>query len=124
VDEISVLAVSPDGETVAFASEEQEKSQVSFWDVRARRERPGPGPGGETVFCLAFSPDGGTLAVGASDRAELYNVRDGKKVRALEGHYGPADPLIFSPDGKTLASGDCEGTIRLWDLKVRRKPER
>jgi WD40 repeat protein len=39
------------------------------------------------------------------------------KVRApLEGHQGYIHALACSPDGRTLASGDTSGTVKLWDV--------
>jgi WD40 repeat protein/class 3 adenylate cyclase len=40
----------------------------------------------------------------------------GKLLVSLQGHTGPVDSIAWSPDGKTLASGSTEGTVKLWEV--------
>jgi len=65
---------------------------------------------------VAFSPDGGTVAVAAGDFAVyLFDVHT-MAVRVLRGHRQQVYAVGFSPDGRTLASADMSGEVRLFDL--------
>jgi WD40 repeat protein len=46
----------------------------------------------------------------------LYRLDDGLRTRLLAGHNGPVYALAPSPDGKWLATGSSDQTVRLWRL--------
>jgi WD40 repeat protein len=68
---------------------------------------------------LAFSPDGRTLAFGASDGAlTTWDLTAGRPVRTRLGRQnGAIHDLAFAPGGRLLAVAGANGTIRLWDYR-------
>ncbi len=68
------------------------------------------------VTCVAFSPDGSTVASGGWDRTiRLWDAATGQLRRILPGHRDCVRSVAFSPDGSMLASASNDGTVRLWD---------
>lgn len=64
---------------------------------------------------IAYSPDGRQLAVAASIGVWLYDTDTYEPLSLLTGHTDRVQSVAYSADGKILASGSSDGTIRLWD---------
>jgi hypothetical protein len=63
----------------------------------------------DDVLCVAFAPDGKTLASGSKDTTiKLWDVASEKVTATFKGDGRPVNSVAFSPDGKTLASGEGE----------------
>lgn len=70
----------------------------------------------DTVFSVAYSPDGRLLATASQDgTARLWDAATGKTLQVLRGHSTEVTSVAFAPDGRRLASGNEDRTIRIWD---------
>ncbi len=67
---------------------------------------------------VAVSPDGKMIAISGTG-TRLWSTADQKVFTTLSGHDTGAQAEAFSPDGATLAVGDSNGNIYLWDLATR-----
>ena len=69
-----------------------------------------------SVYSVAFSSDGKTVASGSKDKTiKIWDSSTGKLIRTLTGHSQPVNSVAFSSDGKTVASGSDDKTIKIWD---------
>ena len=44
---------------------------------------------------------------------------DADRIGTLEGHTWGVNSVVFSSDGKTIASGSDDNTVRIWDVETR-----
>ena len=112
---LSSVAFSSDGKMLAADS----SLGIVLWDV-SRRTTIATLDDTRTVMSVAFSPNGTTLASGHFDGiVKLWDVSRRTHIATIEeGHEGWVSSVVFSPDGKTLASAGSHKNelIRLWDV--------
>ena len=112
------LSFSPDGRLLAAAGLEQD---TEIHDVRTGRlvAKQRTGDFGRSV---AFSPDGGVLAIGHfGGTVALISTKSWKPIgEQLDGHRARITALEFAPDGRTLMTGSADGTVRLWDTATQK----
>ncbi len=111
---VDAVSYSPDGSLIATASSE---GNVGLWDTNGRLQRTFvTSPSDKYSTRIKFSPDGQMIATTSRDKVELWGL-DGTAIKTLFGHQGDVATLDFSADGKTLATGSFDKTIRLWNLE-------
>jgi serine/threonine protein kinase len=112
---VTALAFSPDGKILATGGGYTE-STIKLWNVQTRQFAGQMEGHRSWVTYLKFLPDGTLASASADQTVRLWDTAARKPLRTLRGHRSEVRVLAVSNDGRTLASGDKEGTVLLWDL--------
>jgi WD40 repeat protein len=75
-------------------------------------------PNGEIIARVAFSPDNKSIAAVVNEAFLLFDVANGQVLKQFAETSTKAQSLAFSPDGKTIASGDQDFAVRLWSVAL------
>ena len=125
----TAIALSPDGQQIAFALGEGEKQPLSIWNIATCQQvgqaidvdKPAGIASGDTggVTSLSYSPDGKQLAVADVEHVLVLNTATWLPVRDAsvidENFY--IESLSFSPDGSVIALASKK-EIELLDAKT------
>ncbi len=113
---VQLIAFSPDGRSVATASQD---NTLKLWDVPGRREIAAI-VYENAISGLAFSVDGKLLAVGTGTDVRSYDPVTGREATGRSSYPDDVSSIAFSPDGKKLAvySGKV---VQLLDPVTRRE---
>lgn len=123
----SVVAFSPDRPMLATGDA---GGAVRLWNTANYQQKAvlqtacAKKPIDAPVTSVAFSPSGNVLAAECNGQVRFWEVRTHRRFGAaisLPGAQRGGGTIAFSPDGKTLASGNNNGTVQLWDVRERHR---
>ncbi|MFD8098387.1 TIR domain-containing protein [Nocardia fluminea] len=110
---VNSVSISPDGDVVAGAQE----GKAQLWQVGGFRQAIGDIGTGNTIFDMAFSPDGNLLVSGTEHgvvRVWRSSDVNPKATSMLGRHRGIVFGVTYHPTADVVATSGEDGTLRLW----------
>jgi WD40 repeat protein len=118
---VSTLAFSPDGKTLASSG----RLTPRLWDISSNRLLLEVGYRNK-IDAVAFSPDGRYLGVasenvfGYAGGIEVWELDDQRGLQSLRGLQGQVERVVLSSDGKWIAASDHGGHLGVWERETGR----
>ena len=110
---IKNIVFSPDGKSLASASND---GTVRLWDSATGEHKVTLT--GHAGGVLSFSPDGSKLASAVGELIRLWDVATNSLALTFAAHANSIDTLIYSPDGKRVATRGGDNNVCLWDANT------
>ena len=96
----------------------QTNSDVTTWELPdGAIARFGQG----LIFDMAFSPDNASLAVGTRVGVWMYELDTMQPVTLFETERGMISNIVFSPDGKWVATSNADGIINVREIETQQR---
>ncbi|WP_020466653.1 WD40 repeat domain-containing serine/threonine protein kinase, partial [Singulisphaera acidiphila] len=109
----SLIAISPDGETIATSRSRE--TTVSLWSADNGTALGEPFDAQAELTALALGPDG-LLAVAGGTQIRFWEIDSRTQLPPLSPYQGYIRQLRFNPNGTLLAAAGAPGSgVEIWD---------
>ncbi len=111
---ISIVGVSPDGNTLIVGSNDGKITAINIEDSETIYSIPVKA---NPYSKIALTSDGELFAVSEKNSVFVDETETGERIKALRAHTGNIGSLTISPDDRTLVSVSGQDlTLKIWDL--------
>lgn len=114
-NDISDISVSPNGEMIAVAADDE---TLGVYSPQGKVVKKLKGHKGD-VLTVRFSPDGKKIVSGGKDNTVIiWDIATEKIIFALKGHTNDVTAVSFSQNGDYIVSGGRDNLLNVWDVKT------
>jgi serine/threonine protein kinase/WD40 repeat protein len=107
----SAAAFSPDSQILAY--EANNIRLIRLWDIS--RNRSPAAVRCRHAFWVAFSKDSKILVAVSTELVRIWNLAGADEKLDLPGHAAGINSVVFSPDGKLLATSGGDHKVKIWN---------
>lgn len=120
LDLIRNLDFSPDGKFIITSSVDH---VVKIWEIESGRLIKAPDSTSVRNTTATFSPDGHRIAIASDSIITIWDWPNQVSFTTLKGHKDLVFDIVFSPDGKKLASASLDLTVKIWDINSQQETQ-
>jgi WD40 repeat protein len=112
---VEAVRYSPDGKTLASASDDGE---LIIWDIASGTSIKSRRANSSKIGALLFTSKGAILTAGWDDTVRIWDNAGCEQSCILAHTDGSPGSLVISPDEKLMAVGNYENVVTLWRIDL------